>query len=1017
MTSTHRPVWTLSAEEVYSSLESTPQGLTEIEAQQRLTRFGPNELPEPTQRPLWLRFTDQLTHFMALLLWVAGTLAFISHTAALGWAIWAVILINAGFSFSQEFRAERALAALKNVLPNLVRVYRGGELAQIPAGELVRGDVVQLEEGDRIPADARLVSAESLYLDISVLTGESLPVARNAYPMRQRETLSVRGGKPLERPGEQPQIEKANPAEISNLVLAGATVAAGRCRAVVYATGTHTEFGQVARITTEVVREPSTLEVQVNHIVRVITAIALTMGVLIFALTSLLVGMEIKESFIFAIGIIVALVPEGLLPTVTLSLAMGVQRMVRRNALVRRLSAVETLSAVNVICTDKTGTLTKNEMTVRHLWLPPDQSQPDAAPATTAPDSDDDDDDVAGLLLGQIRITGAGYDPTVGQVHLPPGSPLTWKVNLLLTGTALCSNARLAHLTAPSRWQEMGDPTEAALIVAAAKAGLNVEALQQRYPRQHEIPFDSQRRMMTVVLDGHDDLWPAALSQAIPHPLPHETALVAFTKGAPLEVVRHCQSILRNGTVVALTHADWEQVVTANDSFARQGFRVLGLAIRPGSAALKDMKAQDLEQSLTFVGLVAMFDPPRPEVPQAIAQCHQAGIRVTMVTGDYGLTAAAIAQQIGLVEHNPASHEPVRVITGDTLGHLSDAQLQQMLKYRSRLVFARMAPEHKLRLVEAYKATGAVVAVTGDGVNDAPALRSAHIGIAMGLNGTDVAREAADIVLTDDNFATIVGAIEQGRTVYQNIRKFITYILSSNVAELMPFLLMVTLKIPPALVILQILAIDLGTDMVPALALGAEAAETGTMLYPPRPKAHPLMDRALLLRAYCWLGLIEAVLGLSAFFWVWHSYGYGLADIQAVTPALLTHSATAPVVAIYIQATTMTLAAIVASQDGNVFACRSEYVSIWRLGWFSNSLIWLGIATEWMLIVAIIKLPPLQAIFSTAPLNLGQWAMLLLCPPLVLGLEELRKTLMQQRFPDRPRAIPPLSPPPSPLSS
>ncbi len=1042
MTPTHRPIWTLPAEAVYGYLGSAPQGLDEAEAQQRLARFGSNELPAPAHRPLWLRFTDQLTHFMAILLWVAGTLAFISHTAALGWAIWAVILINAVFSFWQEFRAERALSALKNVLPNLVRVYRGGNLVQIPARELVRGDVIQIEEGDRIPADARLVTAESLYLDISVLTGESLPVARNAYPVRQRVALPVRGGQPLERPGEQPQVEKANPAEISNLVLAGATVSSGRGTAVVYATGTHTEFGQVARITTEVIREPSTLEVQVNHIVRVITAIALSMGVLIFALTSLLVGMEIKESFIFAIGIIVALVPEGLLPTVTLALAMSVQRMVRRNALVRRLSAVETLSAVNVICTDKTGTLTKNEMTVRHLWLPPltedspvneslpNESSPKdsllseslpnepslnksqnaalshTALTATAPNRHLKDDDME-RLPGQIRITGAGYDPTVGQVHLPPNSPLIWKVHLLLTGAALCSNARLTHLTAPSRWQEIGDPTEAALLVAAAKAGLNVEVLQQRYPRQREIPFDSRRRMMTVVLAGHDDLWPPALSATNPR----KADLVAFTKGAPLEVVRHCQSILRDGTVAPLTHADWEQVVAANDYFARQGFRVLGLAIRPGSADLKDMKAQDLEQGLIFVGLVAMFDPPRPEVPQAIAQCHQAGIRVTMVTGDYGLTAEAIAQQIGLVEPDLATHEPVRVITGDTLGHLSDAQLQQMVKYRSRLVFARMAPEHKLRLVEAYKATGAVVAVTGDGVNDAPALRSAHIGIAMGLNGTDVAREAADIVLTDDNFATIVGAIEEGRTVYQNIRKFILYILSSNVPELLPFLAMVALKIPPALVIMQILAIDLGTDMVPALALGAEVAEPGTMTQPPRRKHQPLMDRNLLLRAYGWLGLIEGILGMAAFFWVWSSHGYTLSQVQAVTPVLQAHIAPAAVVAIYLQSLTLTLAAIVAGQTGNVFACRAEKIPIWRLGWFSNPLIWLGIATEWILIGAIIKLPPLQAIFSTAPLNLGQWAMLLFCPPIVLGLEEIRKAVVRKWISAKARAIPSSSPP------
>ncbi|WP_052049859.1 cation-translocating P-type ATPase [Leptolyngbya sp. KIOST-1] len=994
MAPTHRPLWTLPPEEVYSALDTEVTGLSDLEAQRRLDRFGPNELPEPAHRPLWLRFSDQLTHFMALLLWVAGGLAFISHTPALGWAIWAVIWVNAAFSFWQEFRAEQALAALKNVLPSQVRVLRGGELVPMAARQVVRGDVVQLEEGDRIPADARLVSAEGLYLDVSVLTGESLPVARNPHPVRQRETLPLRSGQPLHRRGEQPQHERANPAEISNLVLAGATVAAGRGTAVVYATGTHTEFGRVAHLTTDVGREPSTLEMQVSHIVRVNTAIAVAMGLLVFALTALLVGMDLTESFVFAIGIIVALVPEGLLPTVTLSLAIGVQRMVRRNALVRRLSAVETLSAVNVICTDKTGTLTKNEMTVRYLWLPAHRD-------SNGPDPSDPTDAQPGLPPGHIRVTGAGYDPTVGRVHLSTDSPLTWALHLLLTGAALCSNARLRHLTAPSRWQEIGDPTEAALVVVAAKAGLNVEDLQKRYPRQREIPFDSRRRMMTVVLNGWADLWPGTLPQGY--------SQVAFTKGAPLEVVRHCQYLLRDGAVEVLGHGDWEQVVAANDHLARLGFRVLGLAARPGDR-LQAMKAQDLEQDLTFIGLVAMFDPPRPEVPEAIAQCHRAGIRVTMVTGDYGLTAEAIAQQIGLVDAPATSHEPIRVITGETLGHLSDAQLQQIVKYRSRLVFARMSPEHKLRLVEAYKATGAVVAVTGDGVNDAPALRSAHIGIAMGLNGTDVAREAADMVLTDDNFATIVSAIEEGRTTYQNIRKFITYILASNVPELLPFLAMVALKIPPALVIMQILAIDLGTDMVPALALGAEVPEAGTMAMPPRAKAQPLMDGGLLLRAYGWLGILEGLLGMAAFGWVWHSHGFDLPALQAVTPALQADSATAPVVAIYMQATTLTLAAIVACQSGNVFACRSETVSVWRLGWWSNPLIWLGLGVEWGLIAAIITLPPLQRIFSTAPLTPGQWAVLLLCPPLVLGLEELRKRYRRGGY-DWPAAEPG---PPSP---
>jgi magnesium-transporting ATPase (P-type) len=940
MATSHQPIWTLPVEAVYESVSSTVAGLSETEAFNRLTQFGPNELPEPAHRPLWLRFADQLTHFMALLLWVAGVLAFISGTPELSWAIWAVIWINATFSFWQEFQAEQALVALKKVLPMQVRVYRDGELKQIPARELVRGDVMQLEEGDRVPADARLITAESLYLDVSVMTGESLPVARNADAM----------------------LPDTNSAEIANLVLAGSTVAAGRATAVVYATGAQTEFGQVAHLTTVVKREPSTLEIQIARIVRMITIIAVSMGVIVFFLAYFLVGIEVKESFIFAIGIIVALVPEGLLPTVTLSLAIGVRRMARQNAIVRRLSAVEALSATTVICTDKTGTLTKNEMTVRYLWLPQVQS--------------------AGLAQSNtlVEVTGAGYDPTSGQVSLPSDAASAWKTNLLLIGSALCSNARLIHLTAPSRWQEIGDPTEAALLVVAGKAGLNLEKLQQQLPRLREIPFDSRRLMMTVVLDWQaSEIW----SNKLPY--------LAFTKGAPLEVLKHCQRILCNGTEQELTHEARDNVVKANDDLARQGFRVLGLAARQGSQELLDLKTQELEQNLVFIGLVAMFDPPRPEVRDAIASCHKAGIKVTMVTGDYGLTAEAIARNIGLVS------DQVRVVTGETMGHLSDAQLRQTLKYRVGLVFARMSPEHKLRLVQAYKDIGEIVAVTGDGVNDAPALRAANIGIAMGMNGTDVAREAADIVLTDDNFATIVMAIEQGRAVYQNIRKFMTYILASNVAELVPFLAMVVLKIPPALIIMQILIIDLGTDLLPALALGAEQAEVGTMKLPPRPKSKPLLDRSLLLRAYCFLGLIEATLGMLGFFWVWRSYGYDLASLQTVAPAILSRTGDPTTTLIYAQATTMTLAIIVACQDGNVFACRSERTSIFRLGFFSNPFIWLGIATEWMLIISIIKISPLQHIFSTAPLTLWQCLLLLFCPITLLGAEEFRKAWLRKQ--------------------
>jgi Ca2+-transporting ATPase len=931
-------IWTLTPTDVYKTLTTSPQGISEAEANLRLKQSGYNELPEPQTRPLILRFTDQLTHFMALLLWVAGILAFISQTPELGWAIWAVIWINAIFSFWQEYQAEKALSALKKILPSQAKVYRDGKLCVIAARELVSGDVMQLEEGDKISADARIIQSQSLYVDVSVLTGESLPVPRISEPVT---------------------AANIHASEASNLVFAGSTVAAGRGLAVVYATGTHTEFGQVAHLTAHVKREASTLEVQISRVVHIITIIALTMGVVIFLLTKLLVGMQLKESFIFAIGIIVAFVPEGLLPTVSLALAIGVKRMAKQNALVRRLSAVETLSAVTVICTDKTGTLTKNEMTVRQLWIP----------------------------NIQINVTGVGYEPK-GEVEILTEELRTTEaqrtrrneVLLMLAGAALCSNARLNHPPNSHQWQVLGDPTEGALLVAAIKAGLKLEELQQQAPRIQEIPFDSHRRMMTVLLEGHLEFDNTENSQYL-----------IFTKGSTLDVLQHSQYLWHSGEKLKLTQTQRQEIVAANDQLASQGYRVLGVATRQGGAELNQLDHNLLEQDLTFLGLVAMIDPARPEVADAIALCHRAGIQVTMITGDYGLTAAAIAQRIGLANGKP------RIITGEQLGHLSDTQLRQILhKHKTGLVFARVMPEQKLRLVEAYKTLGHVVAVTGDGVNDAPALRAANIGIAMGISGTDVAREAADIVLIDDNFATIVAAIEQGRTVYQNIHKFMTYILASNMAEFLPFLAMVFLKIPPALVILQILAIDLGSDMLPALALGAEKPETGSMELPPRKKSQALLDSPLLLRAYCFLGLLEGLAGMAGFFWVWWTNGYNLPQLQALSPSILSHSADATIMAIYYQATTMTLAVIVACQDGNVFACRSERVSILRLGFFTNRFIWWGIAVEWFLILSIIYSPTLQKIFSTAPLKPSYLLMLLFCPPFILIADELRKRIIRQ---------------------
>jgi calcium-translocating P-type ATPase len=900
-----QPVWSLTSAALAAALRTPPQGLSSAEAQRRLEQCGANRLPPSRRRPLLLRLGDQMLHVMALLLWVAGGLAFVAGTPQLGWAIWAVVLINGLFSFWQEYQAERTLAALRQALPRQVRVWRDGQLEQRDAAELVPGDRIALEEGDQVPADARLIAASELSLDLAVLTGESLPVARHARAI------------PIER-GNLPMREQAN------LVLAGTTVASGRGEALVYATGAETEFGHVARLSAATERGMSTLERQVGQIVRTVTAIALALALLSFGLSWLLVGLAPLESLVFAVGILVANVPEGLLPTVTLSLAITVQRMARQQALVRRLSAVETLGSVSVICSDKTGTLTCNRMALQATWLPADDA------------------------------------------NLEPA---------LLEGACLCSNAHLERGRGGLGW--IGDPTESALLEAASTRGLSPETLEQRFPRLRELPFDSRRRRMSVVVQADGE------------------QLLAITKGAPVEVIDHCSAELTAAGPVQLDGERRRRVLAANDSLARQGYRVLAVARRQGDRALLEARAEELERELVLVGLVALYDPPRPEVPEAIRQCHQAGIRVTMVTGDYGLTAQAIARQIGLLEAanggGPAhAIDPVRVIEGTHLDRLSDVQLRQLLKYRRRLVFARMAPEQKLRLVQAYRALGEVVAVTGDGVNDAPALRAADVGVAMGQMGTDVAREAADIVLLDDNFATIVNAVRFGRGVVANIGRFLPYVLASNVAEMLPFLAMLALAIPAALNVLQILAVDLGTDLLPALGLGAEPPEAGAMRRPPRHRDQPLLDRPLMVRAYLVLGLSEALAALAAYLLAWRSLGVGWAELRQWAPLLLHHQAPAAVELLQRQASSLCFAAIVAGQIGAVLACRGR-------GWHPNPLLWSGIALEIGFTAVLVLWPPLASTYAMAPFPLAWLGWLLLPPLLVLMANRLHQQQAGQK--------------------
>ncbi len=923
LSSTIASIQALPIPEVYQALETDPGGLTRAEAEARLIRFGRNALREAKGKPLYLKFLANFTHLMALLLWIGGVVAFIAQMPQLAIAIWMVNVINGAFSFWQEFKAEKATEALRKLLPSYARVLRNAEEARILAEELVPGDVILLAEGDRISADARLVQAAELRVDQSTLSGESHPVNKLSEALLRKDLAR---------------------AEIPNLIFAGTSVAAGTGKAIVFATGMHTEFGKIAHLTQALGDELSPLQREIARVTQVVTAIAVGIGLVFFVLAVALAGVKWKESFIFAMGMIVAFVPEGLLPTVTLALAMSVQRMVRRHALIKKLSAVETLGCTTVICTDKTGTLTQNEMTVRNLWL---GGRP-------------------------LTVTGVGYNPEgriLNSAGRPLPNPASSDLRQLLVAGALCNNARLLPPNGESpRWTVLGDPTEAALRVVAVKGGLNLEAEARKAVCLRELPFESRRKRMSTIHQVN-------------------SSSVAYVKGAPKEILALCTHVRINGQERPLDDELRAQITAANDEYARNGLRVLAVALRslpelcePG-VSLSSCTPETVERDLTFLGLMAMMDPPRPEVIEAVDKCRRAGIRIIMITGDYGLTAESIARRIGIIH----SARP-QIITGADLETMDDVTLKSVLQ--DEVIFARVAPEHKLRVVTALQELGHVVAVTGDGVNDAPALKKADIGVAMGLAGTDVAKEAADMILTDDNFASIVNAVEEGRAVYANIKKFTTYIFTSNTPEAVPFIFFVltAARIPLALNVMHILSIDLGTDIMPALGLGAEPPEPEVMDVPPRSLQEHVITRSLLMRAYVYLGPIQSLAAMAAFYFQYWINGYWGQWLDLPGSGALYRSATA-----------MALAAVVTTQIGNLFAQRTERISSFRIGLFSNKLLWVGIATELALISLITYVPLFQNFIGTAAFPLKNWLFLFAWIPSLLIVDEFRKVLLRWR--------------------
>jgi calcium-translocating P-type ATPase len=885
--------------ELYRNLRTSPTGLSSREAARRQLVYGPNELARRSRRRWPRELAAQFTQPLALLLTAAAVLAWVGGTPALAVAVVAVIVLNAVFAFVQEMQAEHAVETLAAFLPETACVLRDGARTEIAARELVPGDVQIVAEGARVCADARIVDGSAL-LDMSALTGESVPVQRSAGGTSEPGTLL----------------------EARDLVFSGTVCTGGEVITVVSGTGRHTELGRIAALSERGKSDPSPLERQVRRATWVIAAIAVAIGIA-FLPAGLAAGLGWSAAISFSIGLLVANVPEGLLPTITLALAVGVRELARRGAVVKRLAAVETLGCTTVVCTDKTGTLTENRMRVARLWLP-------------------------GIDMELSERPGV-VDP---------------RVRLLVASAAACTTA-----TPPSTAQPegSGDPTELALLRLAADLDI-----ADRGTRRRLFAFDPRLKRMTTL----DEERPGE---------PRRPVLALHTKGAPESVLPCCTRLLTgDGGTAALDETTSRQIAHTLDEYAAGGLRVLAVARRVPEPDEADVtERQNVEQGLTLLGLIAMLDPPRSGVAEAVTEAHCAGIRVHVITGDYGLTAAHIAEQVGIGVRGR------RIVNGDELDRMSEPDLDGLLARDEEIVFARSSPESKLRVCEALRSSGEVVAMTGDGVNDAPALRHADIGVAMGRSGTDMAREAATMVLTDDNFATIVAAVDAGRRVFDNVKKFVLYIFAHAVPEVVPFLVFALSggRVPLPLTVLQILAIDLGTETLPALALGREPAEPGLMRRPPRSRREGVIDRRLLIRAWALLGAVSAVLVMTGFFWVLWQGGWRPGDATG---------AGQPLHHLYRQATTVTFAGIVACQIGTAFAARTEHASLFTIGLCTNPMLLWGIAFELAFSAALIYLPPLQDVFGTAALTPAQLLVLLPFPFVVWSVDEVLRWIRRR---------------------
>jgi len=915
----------MPVEDVLSALGSDSRaGLSDKDAESRLLKYGRNELQTERGVPVWRRILAQFEDVLVILLLVATAISaglwFFERESALPYealAILAVVLLNAILGFVQEARAASAVAALRRMAASLAQVIRAGERRGVPAAELVPGDIVIVEEGDTIPADARLIHCTALQTAEGALTGESLPA--------QKDTLVADGG--------------AGIGDRHGMIFSGTAVTYGRGRAVVVATAMQTEMGRIAGMLKEVGVERTPLQKELDGVGKmlgiIVVVIAVVMITTIIAVQHVRGFAAIFDVLILGVALAVAAVPEGLPAVVTAVLSLGVQRAARRKAIVRHLSAVETLGSASVIASDKTGTLTKNEMTVRMV--------------VTA--------------SGSVRFEGTGYAPE-GTVSRVGGGEIDGDLRTeLVRALGAADRANNAVLQQhDGEWSVQGDPTEGALIVAGMKAGLVSEELKERFARIAEVPFSSERKLMSTI---HSDT-------------EQPERILALTKGAPGILLARCTAELVGETKVPLDPKRREAILMATDELAGEALRTLAVAFRslPKNAFDREEVDESVEENLVFLGLIGMIDPPRDEAKDAIARTRSAGIRPIMITGDHPITAGVIARELGIAVND-------RVVTGAEIEKLTDEALGRIVQEVS--VYARVSPQHKLRIVEALQRGGATVAMTGDGVNDAPALKTADIGVAMGITGTDVSKEAADIVLADDNFATIVAAVEEGRAIYSNIRKFLRYLLSSNIGEVMTMFFGVvfagafglrsdgTGMLFPLLAT-QLLWINLVTDGAPALALGLDPADAGLMSVPPRPRTEGVITAAM------WRGifLIGTIIAVGT-----------LLVLDAALPGGLIEGAGS-----IHYAQTMAFTTMVFFSLFTLFNARSDRRSAF-VGMFGNGWLWGAIALSLLLQAAVVYVPFLQKAFSTEALSFNDWMLCAAVGSSVLWLRELSKIVVR----------------------